>query len=294
MVMAMGAEAVESAGDDTGQAHCLNCRTALAGDFCHRCGQPARVHRTAGAVWHDIAHGVLHFEGKVWRTLPMLIRRPGELTRRYIEGERARFVSPLVLFLFTIFLMFAAFNLVGREAFKARGVPPRAAAQAQAKEDAGPVDIDLRGAPGPLGRFDSAYRRAKANPKLLTYKLQSNAYKFSWVTIPLAVPFVWLLFLHRRRYRAHGLYDHSVFATYALSFLGLFALFYMMLKLMGMYGQVALLPFLIPIVHTYFHLKGAYRLSRSSALWRTAALVAFAIAAGWIYFLLLLALGVLG
>ena len=52
-------------------------------------------------------HGVLHFEGKIWRTLPLLAWKPGELTRRYIDGERARFVSPIALFLFSVFLMFA-------------------------------------------------------------------------------------------------------------------------------------------------------------------------------------------
>ena len=39
---------------------------------------------------HDLLHGVLHFEGKIWRTLPLLAWRPGELTRRYIDGERAQ------------------------------------------------------------------------------------------------------------------------------------------------------------------------------------------------------------
>jgi len=36
---------------------------------------------------HDLLHGALHFEGKMWRTLPMLVLRPGKLTRRYIEGR---------------------------------------------------------------------------------------------------------------------------------------------------------------------------------------------------------------
>ena len=53
---------------------------------------------------------MLHFDGKFWRTLPMLAWRPGELTRRYIDGERARFVSPMALFLFSVFLMFAVFS----------------------------------------------------------------------------------------------------------------------------------------------------------------------------------------
>ncbi len=88
-------------------AACLNCGTPLIGSHCHACGQAGHIHRTAGAILHDIGHAVFHFEGKAWRTFPMLVMRPGDLTRRYIDGERARFVSPLAIFLFTVFLMFA-------------------------------------------------------------------------------------------------------------------------------------------------------------------------------------------
>lgn len=96
-----------------GSGLCLNCGTRLSGDFCHQCGQTAHIHRTLASIGHDLLHGVLHFEGKIWATLPMLFTRPGQLTRRYIAGERARFVSPLALFLFSIFLMFATFGSIG-------------------------------------------------------------------------------------------------------------------------------------------------------------------------------------
>ena len=49
----------------------------------------------------------------MWRTLPMLAFKPGELTRRYIHGERAKFISPMALFLFSIFMMFAVFSFTG-------------------------------------------------------------------------------------------------------------------------------------------------------------------------------------
>jgi hypothetical protein len=71
------------------------------------------VHRSIGAFWHDILHGVLHFEGKFWRTLPLLVWKPGDLTRRYIHGERAKFISPMALFLFSVFMMFAVFSFLG-------------------------------------------------------------------------------------------------------------------------------------------------------------------------------------
>ena len=97
----------------TNETHCLNCGTALAGAYCHACGQHAHVHRTLTAFGQDFLHGVLNFEGKIFRTLPMLAWCPGLLTRRYIDGQRARFVSPLALFLFSVFLLFATIQLLG-------------------------------------------------------------------------------------------------------------------------------------------------------------------------------------
>lgn len=91
----------------TAAATCRNCGAALNGKYCASCGQPAHIHRTLSSLFHDILHGVFHFEGKVWRTIPELYFHPGRLTRRYIDGERAKFVSPMALFLFTVFLTFA-------------------------------------------------------------------------------------------------------------------------------------------------------------------------------------------
>lgn len=100
-------------GDDGHGGICLNCGTQLVGPHCHRCGQVGHVHRTIGAIWHEILHGVVHFEGKLWNTLPLLTFRPGELTRRYIFGERAHFVSPMAMFLFSVFTMFAVLQIMG-------------------------------------------------------------------------------------------------------------------------------------------------------------------------------------
>jgi hypothetical protein len=271
---AMGTDAGEAAG--AGQAGaCLNCGTALVGAHCHACGQPAHVHRTAGALWHDIAHSVFHFEGKIWRTLPMLAWHPGALTRRYIAGERARFLSPLAAFLFSA------------------GAPPIKGDVDAAIEPV--VDMDLSNAPGPLPWIDNAWRRAKADKSLLAYKLSSNSYKYSWALIPISVPLVWLLFLNRARYRReYRLYDHAVFVTYSIAFMSLFAVGYTFLKLLGLIGPAAVLPFLIAPIHMYRQLRGAYLLPRLSALWRAAMLVVFALVAGILFFMLLLLAGLLG
>ena len=56
----------------THEKNCLNCGAELVGDYCHACGQRAHVHRSLGAFFHDLLHGVFHVEGKIWATLPML------------------------------------------------------------------------------------------------------------------------------------------------------------------------------------------------------------------------------
>ena len=61
----------------------------------------------------EVLHNILHFDAKAWRTVLLLVARPGLLTRRYIDGQRTRYVSPLALFLFTMFLMYFVFSLTG-------------------------------------------------------------------------------------------------------------------------------------------------------------------------------------
>jgi hypothetical protein len=321
--------------------NCLNCGAALGGRFCQACGQKGHVHRTLGAFGHDIAHSVLHFDGKIWRTLPLLAWRPGELTRRYIEGERARFVSPMALFLFSVFLMFAVFSFIGGPA--SIGGPTQAnfesgmqeaiaegeenirEAEQQRRmrvaEGKDPARIDKRleemrsevsllrqmqsqgvteatfaraadDVPEAPGWFQEAYAKAKANPSLLIYKLQNNAYKFSWALIPLSVPFLWLLFPFSRRFH---LYDHTVFVTYSLCFTTLLVITLTLLGLIGVNpGALVLAATLAPPIHMYRQLKGAYLLSRFGAAWRAVMLIFFASVAASLFGFMLLALGVLG
>lgn len=136
-------DAGEGRGSDQGA--CLNCGVELIGAHCHGCGQKAKVHRTLAAYGHDLLHSVFHFEGKVWRTLPMLAFKPGELTRRYVHGERAKFVSPLALFLFAVFLMFAVVSGL--------------AGQIQTP-DMQPLRANLQGKP--LGELDKALKGERA------------------------------------------------------------------------------------------------------------------------------------
>ncbi len=109
-IIANAIDPVSDAAGGSTATTCLNCGAQIGAQFCPNCGQKAKVHRTLSAFWHDLIHGVFHFDGKIWRTLPMLVWHPGRLTRRYVHGERAKFVSPLALFLFSVFVTYASVN----------------------------------------------------------------------------------------------------------------------------------------------------------------------------------------
>ena len=328
------ARAVEpGAGEIAADGHthelaCLNCGTRLEGDFCVACGQRAHVHRTLTAFTHDLLHGVLHLDGKVWRTLPLLIAKPGELTRRYIDGERAKFVSPLALFLFSVFLLFAVvgqsldFNQVQfktnvaearAEQMKVlRTLEGRRARAAQAGQPTGALDAEIRAArenvagleairdvnPGSVATFElsrnlewlrAPVARAIANPDLLFYKVRNSAYKWSWVLIPLSAPLLWLLFPFSRRFR---FYDHVVFVTYSIAFMTLLVVVVTLFSWVGL-GGIGLAALAAVPVHFYLQLKGSYGLTRGGALWRTALLSWFAIVALFLFAVLMVVIGVL-
>ncbi len=100
-------------GGAAGDGPCLNCGTALAGGrYCSNCGQAAQPHRTLHGMVGEFLSGLWNFDTKAWRTLPRLLLRPGTLTREYVYGKRARYVSPLATFLLSIFLMFVAFSTI--------------------------------------------------------------------------------------------------------------------------------------------------------------------------------------
>lgn len=321
---------------------CLNCGTALIGEHCHHCGQPGHVHRSLHAVGHEIVHGVFHFEGKFWRTLPLLAWRPGDLTRRYVAGERTRFVSPMAIFLFSIFAMFAVFSWAGitpTTDLKGNTAKPLVVLEEEHKavlkrRDEAVKDRDKLAANDPdrideQERIDDANTRLKvieaaavplrksgevpasdeadytgiafidhgiekwqSNPSLMIYKLQSSSYKFSWLLIPLSLPFLWLLFFWKRQYK---LYDHAIFIIYSIAFMSLLYIVLSLARAAGVSsGLLQILGLLVPFVHITRQLQQAYSLSWVSAIVRSVLLTHFIFIILILFLLILLAMGATG
>jgi hypothetical protein len=135
-------------------AACLNCGTALQGDYCHACGQSAHVHRSVGHVFEELLHGISHFDSRFWRTVPLLLVRPGKLTRDYVMGKRQRYIAPVALFLLTIFTMFLVFGIA-----PGPSVPAGAIELGGAEADAAAADLRQE-----VGRMEAELAKARSDP----------------------------------------------------------------------------------------------------------------------------------
>jgi len=94
---------------------CTNCGAPLAGSYCSSCGQKTvPLAPTLGYFAHELTHELLHVDGKIFRSLRLLLTRPGFLTREIFVGRRARYVSPIRLYLIASILSFAISGLLGR------------------------------------------------------------------------------------------------------------------------------------------------------------------------------------
>ena len=94
--------------------HCKNCGAKLTGDYCHACGQRADEPRRAviGLV-QDVFVDTLAIDGKLAKTVFLLLSRPGRLARRYLDGKRVSYSPPFRLYLFaSVFFFLAAFSIV--------------------------------------------------------------------------------------------------------------------------------------------------------------------------------------
>lgn len=341
-ILARAVEPDHGGADGDAHGHCANCGTPLIGAYCHGCGQNSHIHRTISGFMHDLLHGVFHFEGKIWHTLPLLLLKPGDLTRRYIAGERAKFISPLALYLFCTFLMFAVVGSLAGEIHapeisdadkhkplseirgaivknEAAMAKLRAQIKAEEKADHDTTALEKRfdaleedtdksrtaekfltgGSKGDFTVFgfktgwdalDHGIQKANENPDLFLYRLQSSAYKYSWLLIPISTPMVWLLFFWKRKYK---FYDHLVFVTFSLTFMLLLVTALTVAGVLGLWtGAIVLTALIVPPLHMYKQVRGAYSSGRVTALLRTLALIIFGSIALTLYLVILLALGV--
>jgi Protein of unknown function (DUF3667) len=82
---------------------CPNCEQLIAHplpNFCSHCGQETTLKPpTVVEFLQQFGGSIIATEGALWRTIKLLLLRPGQLTLEYLNGRRRRYILPLRLFL---------------------------------------------------------------------------------------------------------------------------------------------------------------------------------------------------
>lgn len=96
---------------------CRNCGAALAGPYCAQCGQHDRPpDPTLRELAADGVQQAIDVDGRLLRSIRLLLTRPGFLAAELFAGRRASYVSPFRLYLVFSLIAFTAAAFVGNRA----------------------------------------------------------------------------------------------------------------------------------------------------------------------------------
>lgn len=87
--------------------NCLNCGKELIDRYCSSCGQKSDTKRITfkNFIFHDILHGIFHFEKGMLFTAKKALISPGKASLDYISGKRKPYYNVFYFILITIGLI---------------------------------------------------------------------------------------------------------------------------------------------------------------------------------------------
>lgn len=98
---------------------CVSCGLAADTPYCPGCGERRAADRrySLAELGGEALESLTDVDGRIWRTLRVLVTRPGELTRAYMRGARVPYLRPVQLFLLTNVVYFVWAAWVGEHVF---------------------------------------------------------------------------------------------------------------------------------------------------------------------------------
>ncbi|RYE01953.1 MAG: DUF3667 domain-containing protein [Sphingobacteriales bacterium] len=184
--------------------NCPSCGVPFAGKYCAACGEKQVAHHdfTLGHFVEESVEGFTHFDNKLFRSLKLLLFRPGALTRNFEEGRRLRFMKPMQLFIICNVLLFLIVG--GSNAFSIR-----------LGQFMIPNGHGISNTRAHLLETFGSVAAVNAHTDVFAEKMAGQSKAFIFLFIPFFALLCALLFLRRRK--PIGL--HLVFAAHYFSFL---------------------------------------------------------------------------
>lgn len=247
-------------GPDAGP--CLNCGTELRGKFCSSCGQRA-VSMNPGLhdFLHEAVHEFLHVDGKLFRTMRLLLFSPGQLTRDFVEGRRARHISPIRLYLLWSVICFAVVAYFGFLASTKVSLSPSATVTA-ARE--GPESGSI------VARMARGVAKAKSDPKRLGESLVHALPKAMFLLMPVFALLVFAFYRKSQRFYVPHLYFSIHLHAFAFCLLSICLLLgatgVAALKLVSFLAMLGVVPYFLVALRTVYGGSRAWALAKGATI----------------------------
>ena len=286
---------------------CANCATPLMGPWCYQCGQVGEdFHRSIWKLIGEAFEGLMHFDGRVWTTLPDLFRHPARLTRAYLDGHRAPQIPPFRLFLVVLVLVFFAGTLDHGSMFNSTTttidshgtvtttktrtldqLTPQERAELKKSIESGKTNLTV--GQDVVDWLKDRMGKVLDDPQRFWLVMESWGERFAFLALPMAAGLISLTFVFQRRF---FVFDHTIFSLHSLSAVGLMLTATEALSpLIG--GAAGLILWAAP-VHLFVHMRGVYATSVIGTLLRLAFLFIGSVLIGGVIFLGLLLVGLNG
>lgn len=86
---------------------CKNCETHFKGNFCPACGQSVKeLDKPFSITVYDFLGNIFAFDTRFYKSLAVLILKPGFLTSEFFAGRRVRYAPPFRFYVFVSFILF--------------------------------------------------------------------------------------------------------------------------------------------------------------------------------------------
>ena len=213
---------------------CRNCQTLVEGRFCPKCGQlAASFHRPVLSLIGETIADTFTLDGRLARTVPILLFRPGRLTLNYTAGKRARYVPPFRLFLLASLVFYLnLFALVPGGQYINLDEDTRAEISASlsdeelaevaaelpqsARERLEEANIQVAAPEDVRNEIESQIATVLDNPDQFSAQVETWLPRLSILLVPLTVLALVVLHLWRRKL---FVYDHAIHALHLHSWM---------------------------------------------------------------------------
>ena len=266
---------------------CLNCGAAESGAYCPACGQRnSDLQAPIGELLGEVVEESLGFDSRLRHTLPLFLARPGALTREYNAGRRARYTSPLKLYLVASVLFFLAAARGHPGVVQIGGKDGKDLPQVQRQLAKQPPTLGNRFAAAVLAKAEELQKRDPQHTGALQDTLSALFFemlpKAMFVLLPVFALLLKLFWWSSRRFYA----EHVVFALHEHAFA--MVLLALAAVVPGDHDWADLLVMIAIPIHLFVALRTVFEQGRLRTLLKCAALL------GVYGVVLALAMGALG